>query len=242
MRELLMFPHSHFCEKAAWGLDYKGLRYRKKFLFPGMHMMQVKRVAPQSSVPVLLEEGKVIQGADEILTYLDQQYPERSLSPDKAVLDSALQLEKKMDIALGETLRQIAYAYLLDYPDYCKACFVGQAPFWQRGMFSLAYPQLRKLLYKVYVKSPDSVEAAKWRVYEAMTELDERLSSSPFLTGDSFTRVDLSVSAMLSLVVQPREHPFDWPPQPSDELEALIATLRDRPAFQWAKANYQHYR
>ena len=242
MRELLLFPHSHFCEKAVWGLDYKGLDYRKKFLFPGIHMMQVRRVAPQSSVPVLLEQVRVIQGAGEILGYLEEQYPERSLNPEQSVFSEALALEKRMDVELGEALRQIAYAYLLNYPDYCKACFVGHAPWWQRAMFQIFFPKLRKLLHKVYVKSDASVADAVVRATNAMTELDGRLASSSFLMGDRFTRVDLSVCAMLSIIVQPDEHPFDWPVQPSAELEALIAPLRERPSFQWAKGVYKEYR
>ena len=243
MRQLLMFPHSHFCEKAAWALDYKGLSYEKKFLFPGLHLMQVRRIAAQSSVPVLLDEQQIVQGADAIISFLDKSYPDAPLNffpPERE--QEAGELERKMDLCLGEPLRQIAYARLLDYPDYCATCFVGHAAWWQRKAFQLIFPKLRKILHEAYVKSEASVENAVEVSLRAMDELDDRLANSDFLVGNQFTRVDLSVCAMLSLIVQPEEHPFDWPVQPSPELEELIAPLRERRFYQWAQGIYREYR
>ena len=48
---LYQFPISHFCEKARWALDYKGLDYTTKNLLPGLHVKTTKKLAARSSVP-----------------------------------------------------------------------------------------------------------------------------------------------------------------------------------------------
>lgn len=74
---LYQFPISHFCEKARWVLDYKGLAYQSKNLLPGFHIKSVKKVAAKSSVPILLIDGEAIQGSPEIIDYPDQHRSDR---------------------------------------------------------------------------------------------------------------------------------------------------------------------
>lgn len=59
---LYEFPHSHFCEVARWALAYKGVSYPSEYLLPGFHILKIKRIAKESSVPVLVDRSQVVQG------------------------------------------------------------------------------------------------------------------------------------------------------------------------------------
>ena len=79
--KLLEFPHSHYCEKARWALDYKGIPFQPVPLLPGFHVITVRRYAPDTSVPVFLSDERVVQGSSEIIDYLENKYPSRPLTP-----------------------------------------------------------------------------------------------------------------------------------------------------------------
>ena len=78
---LYQFPISHFCEKVRWALSFKGLPFKLRNQLPGFHIGPMKRLAGDSSVPIITDGEKTIQGSSNILTYLDETYPERPLTP-----------------------------------------------------------------------------------------------------------------------------------------------------------------
>src|SRR5262249_11490909 len=95
---LYQFALSHYCEKVRWALDYKGIDYRIVNFIPGPHLIQTRRLAPQTSVPILVDNGTVIQDSTEILHYLDRTYPEKSLTPENENLKKdAIELEEYFD-------------------------------------------------------------------------------------------------------------------------------------------------
>jgi len=75
MITLYQFPISHYCEKVRWALDYKQVEYEIKNLIPGLHVSKTRKMAPDSSVPILTHDDEVIQGSDSIITYLDETFP-----------------------------------------------------------------------------------------------------------------------------------------------------------------------
>src|SRR6516225_6652130 len=81
MIELYQFPFSHYCEKARWALDYKGIAYRPVNLLPGFHFRHLAKLAPRTSVPVLRDGAIVVQGSSAIIDYLDRRYANPSLTP-----------------------------------------------------------------------------------------------------------------------------------------------------------------
>lgn len=114
---LYQFPISHFCEKARWVLDYKGLAYQSKNLLPGFHIKSVKKVAAKSSVPILLIDGEAIQGSPEIIDYLDQHRSGPSLTPENpAHAAEAMDWERLADSAVGPQVRMLCYDIVLEYP------------------------------------------------------------------------------------------------------------------------------
>ena len=66
---LYQFPISHFCEKARWALDYKGVPFQPHNLLPGLHMNTARRLASNTSVPILDHDGTVVQGSAAIISH-----------------------------------------------------------------------------------------------------------------------------------------------------------------------------
>lgn len=240
---LLEFPHSHFCEKARWALDFKGIPYRAEPLLPGLHMLTVRRYAPDTSVPVLINGRDVVQGSGKIIDYLEQKFPDPSLTPlQDAEHQECLEIESAMDSRLGKPIRQILYDRLLAYPDFIRYCFTHSMPTWKQYLFKAFYPTLRYKIHQQYVVSAAKVEEGRRRFDSAIDELEERLQHGGYLVGDRFTRADLSVASMLSLLVMPSELPFPWRDLPDSQARDFCASYQDRLIFSWVEKMYRDHR
>jgi glutathione S-transferase len=62
MIKLHQFQCSHFCEKARWALEYKQVPYQPVNLLPGFHLKPMRKLAPKSCVPVLVDEETADSG------------------------------------------------------------------------------------------------------------------------------------------------------------------------------------
>jgi glutathione S-transferase len=243
MMKLLEFPHSHYCEKARWALDYKGIPFQAVAVMPGFHMITVRRYAPDSSVPVLLTHNEVVQGSSEIINYLEQQYPSHSLTPkDADERQACLAIEHAMDVRLGESIRRILYYRLLAYPDYIRYCFTYPMSELKQVIFRLFYPFLRYKIYQTYVISAAEVEQAKCEFDVAIEEIGGKLKGREYLVGERFTRADLSIASMLSLLVMPDEHPFPWTEIPDPQTRVFYDEYHDHPVSEWVRKMYRNHR
>lgn len=81
MITLYQFQFSHYCEKVRWALDFKGLPYARRNLLPGLHVKIAKKLVPKSCLPIIVDGGTVVQDSSAIITYLDERFPERPLTP-----------------------------------------------------------------------------------------------------------------------------------------------------------------
>jgi len=149
MFELYDFTFSHYSEKARWALDFKGIPYTPRHLLPGFHLRTTRKLAPRSSVPILKTDDAVIQGSAEIINFLDETFPSRSLTPpDPQDASAAIEWEKYLDVEIGVTLRLWFYHYAL--PDRGRALrFLCQDASWLdqrrkiRGRSALAFNGVR---------------------------------------------------------------------------------------------------
>ena len=68
--------------------------------------MTVRKHAPDTLVPVLLDDKEAVQGSSEIIDYIEQKHPSHSLTPrDADERRACLEIENTMDEKLGETIR-----------------------------------------------------------------------------------------------------------------------------------------
>lgn len=241
--KLLEFPHSHYCEKVRWALDYKGIPFESVPIMPGLHMMTVRRYAPDTSVPVLIRNGSVVQGSSQIINYLDEHFLDRPLTPvDARLRQACLKLEIAMDNQLGENIRRILYHRLLAYPDFIRYCFTHPMPVYKQWIFSVLYPVLRYKIYHIYVISDGAVNQAFKDFALAMQELQQRLKHRAYLFGDQFSRADLSVASMLAFINMPAEHPFPWIEIPDAQVRAFYDFYQEHPIIVWANGIYRKHR
>lgn len=241
--QLLHFPHSHFCEKARWALDYKGLQFTPVALLPGFHVKTVRRYGPRSSVPLLLNGPDIIQGSGAIIDYLDARYPEYPLTPaDPTERDLSIAIEAEMDDRLGRPIRQILYFWLLAHPSFLQHCFTHTLPFYKKAVFRLTYPLLRKIIYRGYVISEESVEQALVEFDAVLADLATRLQGRRYLVGNGFSRGDLTVASMLSLLALPPEHPLPWREIPDRTARQFIDGYHSHPVTEWVREMYRKHR
>ena len=241
--KLLEFPHSHYCEKARWALDYKGIPFQAVPIMPGFHIITVRRHAPDTSVPVLLSDERVVQGSSEIIDYLEDSYPSRPLTPrEPDARRACLKIERAMDARLGETIRSILYDRLLAYPEFIRYCFTHPMSELKQFVFGLIYPVLRCKIQRTYVGSAARVERARRDFDAAMGEMEKKLEGRQYLVGGQFSRADLSVASMLSLLVMPPEHPFPWIEIPDPQTRAFYEEYRDHPVAEWVRKMYRKHR
>ncbi len=243
LMKLLEFPHSHYCEKARWALDYKAIPFQAVAIMPGFHMITVRRYAPETSVPVLLDNSEVVQGSGEIISYLDQKFPTHPLTPaDGDERRECLEIERTMDKRLGENIRRILYYRLLAYPDFIRHCFAYPMSRIRQLIFTLFYPILRYKIHQRYVFSAANVEQARREFDVAMSDIEKQLKHRQYLVGEQFTRADLSVASMLSLLVMPAEHPFPWVEIPDVQTQSFLDEYRDHPVYEWVSKMYRNHR
>jgi glutathione S-transferase len=138
MFELYDFTFSHYSEKARWALDFKGVPYTPRHLLPGFHMRTTRKLAPRSSVPILKTDSTVIQGSTEIINFLDQTFPDRSLTPpDPHDAATAIEWEKYLLMNINAETASNAeqrFALALDRLDHA----LERGPFLVGNRFSRA--------------------------------------------------------------------------------------------------------
>ena len=199
MIEFYQFPFSHFCEKARWALDYKGVAYRTVNYLPVFHFIPVRRIAPKSSVPVLRDGKAVVQGSGQIIDYLDGKYPESLLTPrDPEAAKQALDWERYCDEEIGVQARRWFYHHALADRRVALGFLLQGAPRYIRPFFRLAFPLVRLLMLRFMDITAETAAESEKRLRLALKKLDRALEGRRFLVEDRFSRADLAACALMS--------------------------------------------
>jgi glutathione S-transferase len=243
MGELILyqFPISHYCEKVRWALDHKGLEYQRVNLLPGLHMKKTRKLAENTSVPLLTHNKKAIQGSSEIITYLDEVFPEKSLSPDNQELfEEAIRLEKYADQEIGIHIRRICYHHLLQTPSQVISLFTKDGPWYGPLVMRAIFPGLKKKMRQVMKINEASSERSLKRLHKSVDKLHELLDGEDYIIGDSFTRVDMTFASLLAPFSRPVEHELDWPTPFLGELESIVMSFGNQ--LDWTNKIYAKHR
>lgn len=242
MLTLYQFPNSHYCEKVRWALDYKHLDHKITNLLPGLHGRTAKKLAASSSsLPILVHDGKVLQNSSDILTYLDDVFPQNALMPEQESLQQeVLAWEKFADEKIGIPVRLVFYHTLLEHPALLVALFTGNGPWYGAFLLKAFFPRLKAAMQSNMHINDKTAGAANKRLGLAIDKVYERLRDNRFLVGDRFTRADLSVAALLAPLCRPNKYGVDWPQPYPEPLESLIAGYAEKIA--WVDDIYAGYR
>jgi glutathione S-transferase len=234
---LYQFPISHYCEKVRWALDYKGVPHQIKNLLPGKHIEFAKSVAQRSSVPILQVGDTYVQQSSAIIDYLDEHFPDKPLTPtDPDLREEALKWEAFADKDLGPHVRRWAYYTLLEHPSVVLPALTTGAPLLFKPMFRFFFPKVRVLMKKAMNIYPDEAQASAVQIDAALAQINEALNGKDFLVGDTFSRADLAMSAMLSPLFMPKQYGVKWPKKMPEPLQGWVSARRDK--LVWAEKVY----
>lgn len=240
MITLYQFPISHYCEKVRWALDYKKLEYKVVNLLPGFHFYKTKKLAPHSFVPILMGDDKVIQGSNKIISFLDKEYPEQSLTPEEKHSEQALKWEKYVDEELGPHVRRCYYHILLEYPDIVIDFFAHQGPFYGKPLLKATFPILRNRMRKLMEINDKTAEESKKQIEIAVDLLYNRLQEQAYLAGSRFSRADLAAASLIAPLRMPVKYGLNWP----EKVPAQLVELMDKYSkkTEWVDEAYRNHR
>lgn len=241
MITLYQFPISHFCEKVRWTLDYKQIDHKVKNLLPGIHVKTIKKLARRSSVPVLVHDDKAIQGSSEIISYLDEQFPERSLTPENNQLkNQALEWEKYADDELGIHVRLYCYHFLLEHPKIVVPFLAHNGPWYGKFLLSRMFPKLKIRMRQLMNINEESAQTSKEHIETAINKLYNHYQEHKFLVGEQFSRADLTAASMLAPLCRADGYGLDWPEHYPRELEEFIKQFGEK--IYWVNKIYEEFR
>ncbi|MCB1214544.1 MAG: glutathione S-transferase family protein [Deltaproteobacteria bacterium] len=245
MLTLYQFAISHYCEKAKWALDYKGLTYQNVYWIPGPHLILAKKIAPKSSVPILQDGKKIIQDSTEIINYLDQHYPKISLSPqDPQLKQQALEWENYCNQEIGPHLRRFFYYHLLPHRQLVTSLLLQKSPAYGPLLYFFTFPIIRYLMKKSMNIHQESALRSKERLNKALKKLEQSLGDKKYLVGEHFSRADLTVASLLAPLFRPPQHPLLWPAQETlpPALQEYTQDLESSRLAEWVRGLYAFHR
>ena len=238
---LYQFPISHYCEKVRWALDFKGIPYRAVNLLPGAHTRTTRRLARRTSVPVLVDAGRTLQGSADIITYLDQAYPAKPLTPESAAERTEAEgWEQFVDEELGVHVRRICYHVLLDHPKIVIPFFTHNGPWYGSLLLRTLFSRLANRMRAFMDINEDTAAESLERLDAALDVLEAALGPRRFLVGERFSRADLAVAALLAPMVRPKGYGLEWPANIPQPLGAIMDARQGR--LRWVVDQYDSFR
>ena len=237
---LFQFPISHFCEKVRWALNYKKIEHRISNVLPGLHVKKMLKLTGQSSVPVIKHNNESIHNSAKIMDYLEQHYSDMPLTPtDEEEARQARDWESFADKNFGPQVRVFMYHYLLEEPKIVIPFFTKGGPFYGRFLIKAIFPKLKIKMRKLMKINTESAALAKTHILTSLEKVNERLQGREYLVGDTFSRADLTVAALLAPLFMPPGYGLNAPELPSELQEQLDEF---EPHLQWAKSMYTKHR
>jgi len=241
MMTLYQFPISHFCEKVRWALKFKGIDHKIQNVLPGPHVTKIRRIAPHSNVPVLVDDARAIQGSSNIIHYLDEKSLDNRLTPeDPKIKAQAMAWETEADEEIGIHIRTICYQHLLDQPHIVIPLFTQDGPWYGKWLMQFIFPKLSSQMRKFMDINEESAREARKHLHVMSDKVLSRLREHTFLAGDRFSRADLTVASLLAPLAKPQGYGLHWPKRYPEPLEELREELSD--IMNWVIATYQKYR
>ena len=242
---LYAFALSHYCEKARWGLDFTGIDHEVRFTMPGLHRKIAKKLGTKvGSLPFLATSGGVIEGSSAIIDWAEvHRGPSReSLAGDDP--DVVCALEKRLDDVLGVHIRRFYYSdILLTAPASLLPIFSSGLPLGQRLAMRFGWPKIVPVMIKAMDLGTAQGMQSREILVEELDWLDGLLSDGrPYLTGQHFTRADITAASLLAPIVNPAGHPTYSRLAISATFDEAIAPLRERPISQWVNDMYAKHR
>jgi glutathione S-transferase len=242
---LYVFAISHYCEKARWALDHFGIDYQLRFTMPGTNRSIAKKLgAASGSLPFLKTAADTIAGSNAIIDWGEiNRAPHRaSLSGDDP--NTVRAFEKRLDDVTGVHVRCYYYSdALINDPASVRPIFSRDLALLPKLGVTLAWTKIVQFMIKGMDLGPAQGLASRDIILAELDWLDNLLADGrPYLTGEHFTRADLTAASLLAPLVNPAKHPTYSDLALPSALAATIAHWQNRPALKWVLQIYDKHR
>lgn len=240
--ELFQMRYSMFPEMARWALDWKGIPHIRQSVLPGPHAPKLQKIAGQTCMPVLRYNNEVIKDSDNILDFIEAQWPEKPLYPSDPVdRQQAIEIRDRFR-QIGPDVRRAFFYALLPASDYAASLFSrGQTADAQRQYARFFWGV--KLIMKASMKiSRRRAEASVEVTQEALDWLADNVNEKGFLVGDQFSVADLTAATVMCCTcLSEGTNAYAEEPRP-DGLQDWVDRWADHPAVGWSQHIYAKYR
>lgn len=201
---LLTIPFSHYCEKARWALDRRGVAFVEEAHLPVLHTRATRPAGGRSTPLLVLDDGRSLTDSTEILHHADAVGTRGSLLFPLGDHDAPA-LEERFDEALGPHARRLGYFFLLDdAPAMKRLLSTAPVPVAERLLAGMTLPLVKHMLRRGLHISPAAAARSRTRVEEVFAEVERRLADGRrCLGGDDFTAADLTFAALAAPLVMP---------------------------------------
>jgi glutathione S-transferase len=240
---LWQYCFSNYNEKARWALDFKGIRHRRRSIFPGsargLWMSRGDR-----TLPVLDLDGRRIVDSTAIIAELEGRQPGPALYPsDPEERRRALELEDFFDEQTGHDMRRVGFwearknlGYLIDFVTTDQPRIKRDAG---RIWLRMTFPIVWRYMTARYGFNEEAVVRSRKTIVEGLDRIETERAGGEYLVGTSFTVADLTAAALLYPLVWPPEFQYRLPEPPESE---FLDELRDHPALEWIAETWRRHR
>jgi glutathione S-transferase len=242
---LYVFAISHYCEKARWALDHYGVEYQLSLTMPGANRSIAKRLgATGGSLPFLKTGSGVIMGSGAILDWAAAQCATPATSLEGEDTGLVRSMEQRLDDVTGVHIRRFYYSdALVNEPASVRPIFSAGLPLLPRLAVTLGWSRIVPIMIKLMDLGPEQGAQSQSLLIGELDWLDHLLSDGrPFLTGDRFTRADMTAASLLAPLVNPPKHPTYANLKLPIALAGTIAGWQDRLSLKWVSRVYDKYR
>ncbi len=243
--KLYVFAISHYCEKARWALDYSGIPYQLQHCMIGMNRDIAKKLgAASGSLPFLATDGGMIAGSSAILDWAEAHHADCRpiLSGDNSIEIAAL--EKRLDDKIGVHIRRYYYSNaLLSDPKSVRPIFSRDLPLMQKIATTVGWSKIVPLMIKKMDLGTEQGIQSRSIVADELDWLDALLADGrPYLSGDTFTRADVTAASLLAPLVNPAKHPTYANLALPVAIADTIQEWDKRPSLRWVRRVYEQHR
>ena len=227
------FTVSNCSQRVRLALEEKGLEWTSHHLnLPGNEHVtsDYQRINPKGVVPTLVHDGQVVLESNDILVYLDEQFPEPPLRPAEAAARQRMRELIALSSAFQPTIKTLSHELL--FRPFRK---VGEA---EVALYEAQHndPALAAFL-RDYAENgaawQDRVAKAKVELEATLDRLEAALGEGPWLSGAQYGLADISWAVNLNRLNQAQLDLSRWP-----RFAAWGERATARPAFERAVVSY----
>ena len=216
-------------QKVRLVLAEKGLEYKRHHLnlrAGDQFRPEYLELNPKAVVPTLVHDGQVVTESTVIISYLEDAFPQPSLSPEAPLqrarmLDWMIRPDAGLHDACGMTSFALAFrTQLAKLPPPALEAFFARVPDETRR-------ERVRALVELGLDAP-GVGAALRLYYRTIGSMSKALSGGDWLVGDRCTLADIT---MLPYVLRLVHLGLDWYLEERPAVGEWLARMQSRPAY-----------